>query len=347
MDQELIQRSRYLLHSRFRRVQSCPEAMFCIMSHHLVRWLEQHPVLGGHLTVMRGRPSEAVARVRQTVRDLRDPPSGGYEPGFYTAADSEEHAAVCLAIVEGCASFHDVANAYRRDVLVSTLGEYLNGNAYTKPDEALQVVRDLAVDGLFEYLDEQFDSRNAVLGLLRKYKQRTEWFRRHELRRVVLDGGATGLKGERALARHLYEYLADQSVEFFIEPTSSSGEADLVLRDGDGRHVIADAKFIDSGDGRAAILRKLAGGAHQVARYCEDFNEPSGYLVCFSDTPRQICLPVSESDGWPYLQVGSKTVYLLIVSIADLPSASRAGRAEEFVFNEEELKRCLDGQSDE
>lgn len=67
--------------------------------------------------------------------------------------------------------------------------------------------------GLYDYLDEEIDGRNAVLGLLVKYKTRCEMYRRARLR-LAAEEGAENRKGERALAFDLYEYLHDQGVTF-------------------------------------------------------------------------------------------------------------------------------------
>jgi len=216
-------------------------------------------------------------------------------------------------------------------------GEYLTGNDQLKPDEALRIVRDVAVDGLFEYIDEQLDARNVLLALLRKYKQRCEWFHRSRLVKAGAEG-LEGRSGERALVLDLHEYLVDQSVEFFVEPSSSSGEADLVLRDANGRYIIVDAKHLKPEDGAAEVRRKLASGFHQVTRYCEDYNEPTGYLVGFDESPRRLHLELDETDGWQYLSLGGKGVYYLGISIAALPSASKAGRAEEINVTADDLR---------
>src|SRR5690606_2975872 len=200
---------------------------------------------------------------------------------------------VCLEVV---AAISEGWNDGGDEFLVRCLAEYLTKNDSIKLDEAIEVVRDVALDGLFEYLDEQLDSRNMVLGVIRKYKQRSEWFRRENLRGIA--GGAGNSKGERALALDLYEYLLEQSVEFFVEPTSGSGEVDLVLREGEGRYIILDAKHIKSDASPSTIRKKLADGFHQVVRYCEDYHQPAGHLVVFSESRRKISPDLDDFDGW-------------------------------------------------
>jgi len=335
MDSELVQRTRYLLRSRFRRPQTCPDALFSQTCHQLVTWLTNHPITAGHLHALHRVECDAVQRIRQTAADLEGQVRS-YNPGFYSAQSADEHAAVCLEIVEKVASFR-VVDLQHATFLVVCFGEYLTGNPQLKPEEALRTVRDVAVDGLFEYIDEQLDARNVLLALLRKYKQRCEWFHRSRLVKAGAEG-LEGRSGERALVLDLHEYLVDQGVEFFVEPSSSSGEADLVLRDANGRYIVVDAKHLKPEDSVAEVRRKLAFGFHQVVRYCEDYNESAGYLVGFDESPRRIHLELDESDGWNYLNLGGKAVYYLGVSIAALPSASRAGRAEEISVTAEDLR---------
>jgi hypothetical protein len=218
----------------------------------------------------------------------------------------------------------------------------LDGNQFAKTDEQLEVVRDVAVDGFYEYLDEHLDSRNAVMGLLLKYKQRSEWFRRERLRAIAAAGLEGQRPGELSLAVDMREYVFDEGVEFTIEPTSASGEADLVLRDTSGEHIVIDAKYLPPGVTPSVIKEKLAAGFHQVARYCDDFQEPSGYLVVFINDARTPRLQLDERDGFRFLTVKGKVVYYVPISIADLPSASKSGPAQEIDVAQDELLRLIE-----
>lgn len=239
-----------------------------------------------------------------------------------------EHAALSLAVLDRiatCRSRHVDQDDFIREVAIAITGR--SGGF----EESLETLRDVAVDGLYEWIDEKIDSRNAVLGLLMKYKQRSEWFGRERLRQLAVDGG------ERALAVDLQQYIFDQGVEFTIEPTSSSGEADLVLRDTDDSHVILDAKYVALDSAPSEFKRKLGHGFHQVARYCHDFNEPVGYLVVFLADTKAPTLPLIVQDGFAFIELNGKLVYYVPVVIADAPSASRAGRAEEVAISMSDL----------
>ena len=194
----------------------------------------------------------------------------------------------------------------------------------------------MAIDGVYEYLDEHIDTRNVIYSILLKYKQHSEWFHRNRLR-ATADEGLEGIKGERGLARDLNEYVFNQHVEFIIEPRSATGEADLILREAGGRYLIIDAKYIPADSTRSTVRDQMNSGFHQVARYCEDYHEPEGFLISFIRTSKRISLDLEESDGLRFLKLGGKTIYYLPVQISDEPSASKSGKAEEVIITREEL----------
>ena len=154
---------------------------------------------------------------------------------------------------------------------------------------------------------------------------------KERLRRFASEG-LEGATGEKALAVDLYDYILAQGVDFTVEPATSSGRPDLVLREPEGRHLVIDAKYVPVDAPPSKITKTLADGFHQVYRYCSDYSEPSGFLVVFLETPRRLALPLTYQDGFPAVRIGSSTVYYMEVSIADEPSASKSGKAEEIVI---------------
>jgi hypothetical protein len=349
MDPELVQRTRYILRTRFRRAQTCPTAMLGSVCTQLLNWLNAHPVTAAHISGLKqlsstGAPA-TVYKVEAEILEQKELAHSleyfSYNPGFYNATDIEEHAALCLAILEVVARSFNKLEDLEGEFLLCLLGEYL-----TKQDvrdiqeealsDAVGAIRDVAFDGLFEYLDERLDSRNVILALLHKYKQRSEWFRRERLRQYA-QNGLEGRKGEPALAIDLHEYLLDQSVEFFIEANSAKGKPDIVLRESDGKYIVVDAKYLREDDKPSDIKSKLADGFHQVFQYCNDFNEPAGYLVVFSESRRRLMIELEEQDSWRLLRLGGRQVYYVEVSIADTPSASKLGRADEVTISKSDL----------
>ncbi|HXX23493.1 MAG TPA: hypothetical protein VEO19_10105 [Terriglobia bacterium] len=334
MDPQVIQRTRYVLRIRVRRAQTCPLALFPSACEHLLAWLESHPVLSSLVPRLKSPPAEAREQIEKIIADA--PTSNPYYPYFsYSAASAEEHAALCLHVVRAVIRTAAMQPESRETALIC-LAEYLSGQLFDSAQEAVKALRDVPVDGTYEYLDEQIDTRNVVYSILLKYKQRSEWFHRSRLR-AIADEGLEGAKGERSLARDLQEYVFSEHVEFIIEPRSSSGEADLMLREPCGRYLIIDAKYVPADATRSTIRDRIASGFHQVARYCEDFREPEGFLVSFIRSPKRISLELEESDGLSFLKLGGKAVYYLAVQISDEPSASKSGKADEVIIARGEL----------
>lgn len=342
MDQLLIQRTRYLLRSRFRRVQTSPKEMFVNTCAQLMNWVSSHPVLMHSAEVLSQFSDENTDLIEKIPVDLQEAVANRrpYTPGRYSSTTNLSHAAVCFHIVRAISQLSD-KNENMQDLFFRNYAEFFNGDGYIKVDDALALLKDIAIDGLFEYFDEHFDQRNAIYAILLKYKQRSEWFRSNRLREHA-EVGLEGKTGESALAIDVQEYILDQGVEFFIESASGSGEADFLLRYPEGGYFLIDAKYIPSGAANSAISRKLAEGFHQVSRYCNDFNEPNGYLIVFNCSTTRIRLDLENSDGFPYINIGRCLVYYLEIRIADEPSASKSGKAKELVIKLDTLLQRKD-----
>lgn len=339
MDPQLLQRTRYLLQARTRRATTCPPSLITSACKQLTTWIDNHPLLGPVASNLRQQHPNVHNSVASMLREVLES-GGSYDPGRLPALTLEEHATACLALVRGIAAVSKISDVQRQFVL-DCICEYLTGNNIPDGDEAIEVFRDVAIEGLYEYLDEQLDTRNMAFGILSKYKQRSENFYRLQLRDYA-NHGLEKKMGERALAIDLYRYLLDQGVEFSIEAQSASGEPDVILRDTMGQHLVIDAKYISKSSKRSTIGRKIAEGLHQVLRYCDDYHESFGFLVCYVEDTARIHLPMEETDGLQYIKIGGKTVYYTEIRIADAPSASKAGTAVEHRFGRNDLVKLVD-----
>lgn len=345
MDSRLVQRTRYLLQARVRRAKSCPPPLFPAACLHLLSWVRHHPLLGAVVVDLRQSAAQfdgAIAEAEALARGA----SRGLAP--VVARTIRDHAALCFRVLDSIATSasqpsnagpedEDDDDAHRHWPLVRALSALLYGEFKNDDDANVDRLRDIAVEGFYEYLDESIDSRNAMMGLLVKYKQRSEWFHRPRLRALARDGVAKHRAGEESLAVDLHEYIFDQGVEFSIEPTTASGEPDVVLLDVDGAKVVIDAKYVPKDAPPSVFKKKIAEGFHQVARYCADVHEPVGYLVVFIEDTKLPRLPTVASDGFEHFELKGKHVFYLPVVIADAPTASRAGIAEEVEVNADEI----------
>jgi len=340
MDQQLIQRTRYLLRARFRRAQTCPDAMFVDSCKQLIGWITNHRLLKPVITELSEMKGDHVDCISKIISEAPENARGGYDPCKYSVTTNLNHSSVCYNLVKEISELGKL-NESQQQFVISCLGEHLNGDIQINFEQAITVLRDVALDGLYEYLDEHLDERNAIYSILTKYKQRSEWFRKSRLRHYAVNG-LEGKTGEKALALDVQEYVLDQGVEFFIEPASASGETDLILKSSEGRYIVIDAKYIKDESNRSSIKKKLSDGFHQVARYCNDFNVSEGFLVNFIADSKRLSLDLDILDGLSYLKVGSKIIYYIEINIANEPSASKSGKAEKIELSKEDLITSID-----
>ncbi|MFO0672656.1 MAG: hypothetical protein U0235_24095 [Polyangiaceae bacterium] len=312
MDSELVQRTRYQLQARVRHAKACPVLLFQNATKHLLAWVEQHPLLKALLAPLEPAANAYQERIVADLAKLNTPAvkeiSGPWEPS--TREDATALALAGLRAIQG----HDLGSRAGHEgyVIALVVAGYDPEKRHTS-EGIVEALRDVAIQGLYEYLDEQIDGRNAVLGLLVKYKSRCEMYRRARLREAATEG-LEGRTGERALAFDLYEYLHDQGVDFWIESVSASGEPDLISRDVRGQRLVADAKYIDD---RGKVRRTITSGFRQVLDYCRDHNESVGYLVLFVNTDLIVDLKGDRDDGFPCFRTGGYTVYYVVIDIHD------------------------------
>ena len=283
---------------RFRRIRLAGVGQFETVCQQVFDWLENHPILSSTIEYLDKVPGDHHREINLLLdsskipnrlnasryfvilqgKDIRQE----YELEFkgYTPKTYEEHASACLKVLRAAIQ-QPTLDFYRVLAVYVTQEDYdVYANRGIKGQaEAFEVIRDVVTRDLYEFLDERLDEINAVNGLLRKYKQYAEWFQSSQLRQMATEH--ENQRGERALALHLQQYVFDQGVEFSVEPSSVSGEVDLLLRDPSGEYILIDAKYIPLGSSKSKVLRKIAEGFNQVARYCNDYNEPQGFLAVF------------------------------------------------------------------
>jgi hypothetical protein len=350
VDQQLIQRTRYLLQTRFRRVFLSEPGNFVIALQQALTWVEYHPIIGSiihQLGLVSGEHNDELDRLCNREVSFYNYNNfinaGGHlsrEDGWtgYTPKNTTEHASACLKAVRCIIAAQDIS-IYQLLATYFTKQDYIRSrNKYT---DLYKDLSNFVVKDLYEYIDETLDGINSVNGILLKYKQNAEWFQQDKVKDII-ENGYAGRRGERALAIHLQQYIFDQGLEFVIEPSSVSGETDLILREFSGRYLIIDAKLIKPGEKEAGIIRKIAEGSNQVARYCNDYNERDGFLVVFVNDNLSIMLDFEQQESYRFIQIGGCIIHLVTVNIASLPSASKAGKARQIHISREQLTQKFD-----
>ncbi|MBX3085906.1 MAG: hypothetical protein KF716_29995 [Anaerolineae bacterium] len=308
----------------------------------VLQWLENHLITGSiiqHLDQVQGAHHQEIELLLNTKIDAsryyylitQHASRHENEPEFrgYTPVDLEQHASACLRILRAAAS-KPTAEFY------CSLAIYITQEKYTIDKNPLETLKETAIRDLYEYLDEQLDGINAVNGLLFKYKQNVEWFQRERIQEILQNGYAKR-EGERALAIHLQQYIFDQGVEFTIEPSSASGEVDLLLRNPSGQFTIIDAKLIQPKASRSDIVGKVAKGFNQVSRYCNDYNQPEGFLAVFINDDLSIQLNIDQNYAFRFFKIGGRVIYYVEINIGDRKSASKSGEAKQILIEKDEL----------
>jgi len=151
-----------------------------------------------------------------------------------------------------------------------------------------------------------------MLALLMRYKHRSEWFQREKL----WEYSKIERRAEKALALDLYSYLYDQGIDFVIEPSSITGEIDLIASQDTDDPVLLDAKVFD-GEGRGkSYIRK---SFNQIYTYTQQYNEPFGYLVIYKTCERDLRFSLKQSGNIPSLVHNHKTIFLITIDIYPHP----------------------------
>lgn len=322
MDKEYVQNLRYKLQKRVRRVNSSEWQVFHYVLKQFWGFLNDQPLLVGILQELETKISPIVDDVEKifTSRDA------------IVFESEEENAAASYLVLKRC-----VENE-KAQIEINIAHNYSNER---KHNDALEAFKDIFVEPFYEYLDENLDDSGMILALLSKYKHKCEWFQRNKLYEAWLENTQ---KGERILALHLYEYMHDQGVDFSIEPTSASGEADLVSAQTSDEPLIADAKIFNPAKSKGKDY--IAKGFRQIYTYTLDFNQPTGYLMIFKTCEEDLKLPfANQAQMTPFVQHNNKTIFFLVIDIFPYEnSASKRGKLEFIELTEEGLWENLDSE---
>lgn len=292
MDKDYIQNVRYKLQKRVRRVNSSEFQVFHYVLKQLWGFLHDQPLFLGIM-------QELSLKADRVADDVEKIFSGRNAIVF----DSEEENVVAAyLVIKRC------VESDKNNIEIEIAHNYSNEG---KHNDALEAFKDIFVEPFYEYLDENLDDSGFILSLLHRYKHKCEWFLRNLL---YSTWEKETRKGEKLLALHLYEYLHDQGVEFSIEPSSASGEADLVSAQNTDEPLIADVKIFNPAKSKGKDY--IAKGFRQIYTYTLDYNEPMGFLIIFKTCEEDIKLPfTNQAQKTPFVQHNNKTIFFLVVDV--------------------------------
>jgi hypothetical protein len=249
----------------------------------------------------------------------------GVQKEEMTVADDEaEWAANAYFVLREFAKESDSRNV-TKFVPLQTEGEY---DAYLKTFGAF------FLDPFYDYVEERLDDARFVLGQLLRFKHLCEWFWRSELFAAWNDNTN---RGEKILAVRLYEFLYREGIRIHIEPSSASGEADMVGSQEGPDRLVADAKIFNPDKGKGA--KYIVQGFRQIAQYAADYNEVLGYLVIFNTSNKQLRFAVeSGSQPLPKIELNHKTIFYLVIDLyPHETSASKRPQAEVVEITQDEI----------
>lgn len=314
MNTEYIQNLRYKLQKRVRRLNSSEHAIFNSVLKQFWGFLKANPVLLGIVEQLETSNSE----VQEDVEKILN--------GQALVFNEEvENAAACFFVIKAC------AESDKDNLVINIARKYSNETSF---NDILESFKDIFVEPLYDYIDEQLDDKGAILALLKKYKQKCEWFQREYLYDLWSNSSK---RGEKLLALHLYEYLHEQGVNFTIEPSSISGEADLVSSQEGEEPLIADAKIFNPSKSKGKTY--ISQGFGQIYTYALDFNEQSGFLIIYKTCEEDLKFSLAEkSQSIPFVTYNNKTIFLLVIDIyPHEQSASKRGVLKSIEITEEDL----------
>lgn len=211
--------------------------------------------------------------------------------------------------------------------------QYLKGKPAGESD-FFSLFNDLFVEPFVMYLFYNMDKQIAIMGHLKKYKQKSEWFGRDRL--LALLPQYTG-RIERVLIFDLYEYLFEKGLDFQIEPASPSGELDLLAAQKNSpEKLLIEGKVYD-GDARSksSIIR----GVQQLLHYVKEYNEDKGYLIVYNISEQNFIFNVgSITNGISSCIIDNKHIFLVTIDLyKHEKSASTRGRLDTVEVTYDEL----------
>lgn len=191
---------------------------------------------------------------------------------------------------------------------------------------------------IISYLHEQLDNVNFILYLLEKYKLRTEWFTRGELKAKYQNASK---QYENIFEDDIRLFLFDQGVEYpFSTPKSASGRADVVSLINTEDPLVMEIKIYDTN--RNYGKDRIISGFTQIAKYTNDYHKNIGYLVVFNLDEVEIEIEGELDDKWPNrVLFNGKTYYIIIINLNNEKSASKTGTLKKLSISTIELTASL------
>lgn len=188
-------------------------------------------------------------------------------------------------------------------------GKYNRDTNENDPQINFSIFNDLFLEPFVFFFLNQIDRSLFILGLLKKYKHRSEWFNKEKLHAFLEKSSIA----EKLLKQNLCKYLYDNGGELYMEPSSPSGEVDLVAIDNSSaQKALIEAKIFDADRRNKSYI---ISGYHQAETYLKDHGQSKGYLVIYNTCPQLLSINANPSTSFPYINRDNRLIYFVIVDI--------------------------------
>jgi hypothetical protein len=324
MHTEYLQSVRYKLQKRIRRQRTASIEAYTPALKQLIQFIDSEPSLIAIQAELTARFPDAESVANAIVNDglLRADQAGLIDTAIN---DEGKWAAVGMRVLRGFAA---LGSAHKVLSFVPHLSS-------SKIIDHVSAFSDWYLTPFYEYLDERLDDPQFVLGRLIRFKHLCEWFWRDELLKLSHDESR---RGEKRLAERLYEFLYTEGLSIHVEPSSVSGEADMVSSQEGPDRLVADAKIFnpDKSKSKGYILQ----GFRQVYQYACDYNSAIGYLVIFNTSDKQLRFAVSgEAKPLPRVVLNHKIIFIVTIDLyPHEESASRRPQQDFVEITEDEIR---------
>jgi hypothetical protein len=323
MHTEYLQSLRYKLQKRVRRLKSTGFVTYISVLRQFWRFFDDDSALTAIQEELRAYFPQADEIAEQIMKEglIQADQKGALRESI---DDEQRWAAVSLGVLRRFAKMEDY----------QWVTKVVPPQSSTQFDDYMAAFSEFYLTPLYEYVDERLDDPRFVLGQLIRFKHLCEWFWRADTFEAWTNSPA---RGEKLLAKKLYEFLFTEGIHVSIEPFSVSGEADMVGSQQGPERLIADAKVFnpEKSKGHGYIVQ----GFRQIYQYTADYNEPIGYLVIFNTSNKHLRFSVAgAADPLPRVVVNHKTIFFLVIDLyPHETSASKRPQSDVIEITEAEI----------
>lgn len=237
--------------------------------------------------------------------------------------DENKYSLLCYLIICKCCESNE-----NHENKPATMGKIINSRCNDNKKGLIKFKQEI-IKPLCQYIDERLDEQKLTIELIRRYKQKSEWFKRKKLYDIWQENTS---KGEKLLALDLYEYLFDCGLDFNIEPWSINGEPDLVSAQKEAP-LIADTKIFN---GNKIYIIK---GFNQVYTYTLTYNQPFGYLIIYKVCEKDLRFSLHNQTRFTqFISCNNKTIFITVIDIYNYKdTASQRKPIKPIEITEQEL----------